>query len=93
MPALIRFMEERARFRGRWVGALERTDLPVLIGWGHRDPVTPLAIGERLARNVPGAQLAVWDDVGHFPQLEDPAAVAAAVEAFCARVDGVRATT
>ena len=87
MPATIRFMEERARFRRRWVGALHRSHLPVLVAWGAADPVTPLEIGERLARETPGAELLSWPGLGHYPQIEDPVRVAEAAGAFLNRID------
>lgn len=92
LPAIIRYMEERVRFRRRWIGALERIDLPVLVAWGARDPVAKMAIGERLARETPGADLVSWDDLGHYPQVERPAVVADAVAEFFARVDDGRAS-
>jgi pimeloyl-ACP methyl ester carboxylesterase len=86
-PKTLSFMEERRRFRLRWIGALERVDVPVLIAWGAKDPVTRLAIAERLVRETPGADMIPWSDLGHYPHVEDPARVAAAVEAFFARVE------
>ena len=79
MAQTIRFMAERVRFRDRWVGAATRATLPVVVAWGGRDPVTRLDIGERLAREIPGATLMTWDDLGHYPHVEDPARSADAV--------------
>ena len=87
LPALVRYIAERVRFERRWVGALERLDLPALVAWGALDPVAVLPIGQRLAREIPGAELVTWDDVGHYPQVEDPAAFAAVVTAFLERAD------
>ena len=42
-PQIIRYTEERARFRRRWIGALERFDRPALVAWGRQDPVAVLA--------------------------------------------------
>lgn len=92
LPMIIRYMEERVRFRRRWIGALERIDLPVLVAWGAKDPVAKMAIGERLARETPGADLVSWDDLGHYPQIEQPARVASAVAEFLARVEDGRAS-
>jgi pimeloyl-ACP methyl ester carboxylesterase len=50
-----------------------RLRMPVVLIWGGRDTITPLAQGQRLARLVKGARLVVMDAVGHIPQLEDPA--------------------
>ena len=90
LPQIIRYMEERVRFKRRWVGALERVDLPVLVAWGAKDPVARLPIGERLARETPGADLLTWDDLGHYPQVEDPGRVADTVQAFARRVERAR---
>jgi pimeloyl-ACP methyl ester carboxylesterase len=87
LPKTIRYIEERARFRRRWIGALERLDLPVLIAWGVKDPVARLAIGERLAKETPGASMIRWEDLGHYPQMEDAARVAADVEHFISGVE------
>lgn len=82
LPAIIRYLEERVRFARRWIGALERLDRPSLVLWGAKDPVAVLDIARRLARETPGAALVTMDDLGHYPQLEDPSRVAAEVERF-----------
>jgi pimeloyl-ACP methyl ester carboxylesterase len=50
--------------------------LPVRILAGRRDALVSLASLEALAGALPRAQLDVWDDVGHSPQLENPDAFA-----------------
>jgi pimeloyl-ACP methyl ester carboxylesterase len=82
MPATIAYVQERRRFRRRWIGALERCDVPLLVAWGRRDPVAVMAIAEKLARGTAGARLETWDDLGHWPHVEDPARVVATVSAF-----------
>jgi pimeloyl-ACP methyl ester carboxylesterase len=86
LPQLIRYIEERSRFRRRWVGALERFDRPTLVAWGRRDPVAVLAIAEQLAREIPGAEMHLWNDLGHYPQVEDAERVARDVSAFWDRI-------
>lgn len=46
---------------------------PTLIVWGRTDPITPLAVGERLAAGIASAELVVLDDCAHSPNLERPA--------------------
>jgi pimeloyl-ACP methyl ester carboxylesterase len=87
MPATIGYVDERRRFRRRWIGALERCDVPLLVAWGRRDPVAVVAIAEKIARDTPGARLETWDDLGHWPQIEAPARVVATVTHFW---DGLR---
>jgi len=82
LAATIGYVEERRRFRRRWIGALERCDLPLLVAWGRRDPVAVIAIAERIAQGTPGARFETWDDLGHWPQIEDPPRVVATVTRF-----------
>jgi pimeloyl-ACP methyl ester carboxylesterase len=83
-PEIIRYVDDRKRFARRWIGALERLDLPALVAWGERDPVAVLAIGDRLAREIPRARRVTWPELGHYPQVEDPAAFTAALTPFLA---------
>ena len=87
LPALIRYTEERARFRRRWIGALERLDLPALVAWGARDPVAVMAIADALAAGIPGCERVTWDDLGHYPQVENAEKVVGAVSEFWGRVE------
>jgi pimeloyl-ACP methyl ester carboxylesterase len=87
MPSLIRYTEERARFRRRWIGALERLDVPALVAWGARDPVAVMAIADALAAEIPACARVTWDELGHYPQVEDPERVALAVSGFWERVE------
>lgn len=87
LPKIIRYNDERSRFATRWVGALQRLDVPFLVAWGAKDPVSVMAIGERLARETPGAKLVRWDDLGHYPQMEDPARVASVIGEHFAAYD------
>ncbi len=86
LPQLIRYTEERVRFRRRWIGALERFNRPALVAWGRQDPVAVVAIAEQLAREIPGAELLLWNELGHYPQVEDPARVVRDVGAFWDRM-------
>ena len=80
LPRTISYVGERYRFYQRWTGPLARLDIPVRVIWGRRDPVAVPAIGQRLADTIPGAQLEWLDDVGHFPMLEAPGDLSAALE-------------
>jgi pimeloyl-ACP methyl ester carboxylesterase len=82
LPSLLGYMAERRRERARWVGALQTADAPLRLICGARDPVSGLHMSERYRELVAHADIVVLDDVGHFPQLEDPERVFAAVAAF-----------
>jgi len=55
---------------------------PALLVWGDRDPITPLAEGRRLERDLPRAHLVVFPGAGHVPQEERPAAFNRLVSEF-----------
>ncbi|MEO7940015.1 MAG: alpha/beta hydrolase, partial [Burkholderiaceae bacterium] len=53
-----------------------------LVLWGGRDRLIPVASGQRFARDIAGARLVVWPELGHLPQWEDPAGTVAEVQRF-----------
>ncbi len=52
---------------------LPQLAVPVRILAGRRDAIVSLGSLEALAHALPRAQLEIWVDVGHSPQLERPA--------------------
>jgi pimeloyl-ACP methyl ester carboxylesterase len=61
-------------------------DLPLEIIHGRADDVVPAAIhSEPLARQVPGANLVLVDDLGHMPHHIVPGQVVAAIDRAAAR--------
>jgi pimeloyl-ACP methyl ester carboxylesterase len=85
MPKLIGYIEERRRNRDRWVGALVKTTAPLRLIDGLRDPISGAHMVARYRELVPQPDVVELADVGHYPQLEAPAAVEAAVLEFFAR--------
>jgi pimeloyl-ACP methyl ester carboxylesterase len=59
--------------------------LPVLLLWGELDPVVPVGVGRRLAREIPCAELVTFPRTFHRPQVAYPEAVTVAIETFLAR--------
>lgn len=59
--------------RSSQVAAYRSLTMPVYIVWGALDSVTPLRQGEHIQQIVPRAELAVMQNVGHIPQIEDTA--------------------
>lgn len=76
---LITYMTDRRTHERRWVDALETTDVPLAFVWGMLDPISGAHIGERIRERLPVAPFAALDDVGHWPPLEAPERVTAAV--------------
>ena len=49
---------------------LARITAPTLVVWGARDPLVPMAAGQRLAESMPLAMFASLDGAGHVPMWE-----------------------
>jgi 3-oxoadipate enol-lactonase/4-carboxymuconolactone decarboxylase len=58
---------------------------PTLVVAGAADPVTSPAVGEALAKAIPGAGCEVVDDAAHIPAAEQPEAVNAILGTFLDR--------
>ncbi len=67
-------------------GALADLDVPVLLVWGDRDEFSPVAGAHRLARELPGAELAVIEDAGHFVWEDEPGRTVDALLDFLGRL-------
>lgn len=70
-------------FSGQRVSALDKLHLtnavPVLIVWGRRDSIIPLAHGERAHEFLESSELVVFEDTGHEPHRKEPQRFARAV--------------
>src|SRR5207244_2071132 len=55
---------------------------PVLLIWGDRDRVVPLAHAEVLRQGLPSAGLVVLEGAGHVPSYTHPDALAEVVRQF-----------
>lgn len=84
LPGLIRYMIERREQRARWVGALERCPVPLTVINGSADPISGAHMVARLRELRIPAEVVELPGVGHYPQIEAPAAVLAAVQAALA---------
>lgn len=67
---------------------LASISVPTLIIHGDADRSIPLENGRALADGIPGARLAVFQGVGHFPQLERSADFQRAVSDFLEETTG-----
>jgi pimeloyl-ACP methyl ester carboxylesterase len=75
----IRYMEERFRHAGRWHGALREWPKPLSLAWGMLDPVATERVLDAVLELRPRAPVRRFADLGHYPQIEDPARVAEAL--------------
>ncbi|MFD6059362.1 alpha/beta fold hydrolase [Rhodococcus wratislaviensis] len=84
--AFLRTLRAVVDHRGQAVSALSRLylneGLPTQLIWGDSDGIIPVAHGYAAHEAIPGSRLAVLDGVGHYPHLEDPAAVVDIIDDF-----------
>ena len=59
---------------------------PTLLLWGNRDTWVTVKYGEWFKRNIPGAEMQIFDGVGHQPMAEVPVATADAMRKFLAEL-------
>jgi len=59
---------------------------PALLIWGRQDRATPRAWAQRLEVDLACARLAIVEQCGHYPPLEQPRVFAELTEAFLAEV-------
>ncbi|MBK5920084.1 alpha/beta hydrolase [Rhodothalassium salexigens] len=83
LARLIGYMAERRAHRARWVGALQDAHCPVQLINGSADPVSGAHMVARYAELVRDDDAIVaLPGIGHYPQMEAPAAVIAAYSEF-----------
>ncbi len=76
---LIKYITDRETHGARWTSALEQTDVPLGFIWGMLDPVSGAHMAERIRERLPDAPFLALGEVAHWPALEAPGAVAAAM--------------
>ena len=69
---------------------LSTIDCPTMVMHGADDRLIPVERGEEIARAIPGAELVVIEDAGHFVFLEQPEVIASAVAGFLDWMDPSR---
>ncbi len=72
----IRYMEERFRYADRWHGALRDWPGRLSLAWGMLDPVATERVLDAVLELRPAATVTRFEDLGHYPQIEDPERVA-----------------
>ena len=76
---LIHYLDERERYADRWHGAVRDWGGPLSFVWGTEDPVATVAVLDALVELRPAAPVERLAGLGHYPQVEDPDAIAAAL--------------
>jgi pimeloyl-ACP methyl ester carboxylesterase len=85
MPEIISYIAERKARRDRWVTALAAAQIPKRFICGLLDPISGAHMATRYREVVPEPDVVELPEVGHYPQVEAPAAV---LDAFFAHTAG-----
>jgi pimeloyl-ACP methyl ester carboxylesterase len=78
-------MDERVRYAERWHGALRDWQGELSLLWGMQDPVARPEVLRGIQQLRPKVPVTELEDLGHYPQIEDPARVAAEIDAAVSR--------
>jgi pimeloyl-ACP methyl ester carboxylesterase len=76
---LVHYLEERERLTDRWHGAIRDWPGRLHLAWGLEDPVATTAVLDAVVELRPDVPVQRLPDLGHYPQIEDPRAMAEAV--------------
>ncbi|ERE89508.1 putative mesoderm-specific transcript protein [Cricetulus griseus] len=74
IDSLLQYINQRKKFRRRWVGALTSVSIPIHFIYGPLDPINPYPeFLELYRKTLPRSTVSILDDhISHYPQLEDP---------------------
>jgi pimeloyl-ACP methyl ester carboxylesterase len=75
------YMDERFKHADRWHGAIRDWEKPLSVAWGMLDPVATEQVLDAVITLRPEAPITRFEDLGHYPQIEDPGRVAGALQA------------
>ena len=81
----IHYMDERERFTERWHGAVRDWPGSLSLAWALEDPVATVAVLDGLRELRPGVPVQELPGIGHYPQIERPDLIAAALDEALAR--------
>ena len=73
-------------------GRLGALGVPTLIVWGAKDEFAPVGGAHRFHKQIPGSELVVLADAGHFVMEDDPARVGAELRRFLGALEAGRGT-
>jgi pimeloyl-ACP methyl ester carboxylesterase len=89
--AILRTLRSGIDWRGQVITMVDRAYLvagiPTLVVWGRRDAIIPLGHGRLAQAALPGSELEIFDEAGHFPHHTDPDRFARVVHEFIQRTE------
>jgi pimeloyl-ACP methyl ester carboxylesterase len=84
--AILRTLRSGVDWKGQVITMLDRAYLtegiPTLLIWGKRDAIIPVGHGRLAHAAMPGSELEIFEEGGHFPHHTDPKRFIRAVTEF-----------
>ena len=87
MHKLINYIPQRKQYRERWVGAIIDSLIPIKLIAGAKDPISGQHMIDHYRKLIPNANITTMPMLGHYPQIEDAAAITKAYLAFREGID------
>ncbi|EDV25591.1 Mesoderm-specific transcript-like protein [Trichoplax sp. H2] len=69
---ILGYLHERQINGENWLDGMTKNDIPVIFIYGPEDPINPPIVVQEFKKRVPRVECVVLEDIGHYPQLEDP---------------------
>lgn len=70
---VIQYMNERKVQSARWKSAIQNASVPLGLIIGDADPISGTTIADAFKRLVPTVKVFYMEEIGHYPNYEDPA--------------------
>lgn len=87
MGRILQYIRQRNENKDRWVGALQKSSVPVHMIYGPADPINPPVFVDHYKKVVPNPSIDVLGSgIGHYPQWEDPVGVVNSYTNFLKRL-------
>lgn len=86
---LMHYMTDRLRHQSRWETALTTSTIPLRLIDGALDPVSGRHLANYYREAVPAADVVLFENAGHYPQVEVPQKTLEAYLDFRSRIDSI----
>ena len=70
LPRVTQYIDQRYANYDRWIGGLEKSNLPFHILWAENDPVAVVGMAHKLENLISTATLTLIERCGHYPMIE-----------------------
>ena len=82
IPRVIQYMRERVLFKDRWMASLMECPVPIRLINGAQDPISGIHVAKCYQETIPNPDVQVIQEAGHYPHVEVPKIVIAAILEF-----------